>query len=158
MCISLMLGLLGTAVSAYGTVAQVNASKDMAKTEEAKMNVEADRHKRSAYRSMIRNQAQSESAASQSGALGGSGIMGGLAQAANSGMQSIRDTTQDQIFYRQQAKAQEDMANGQMWSGAGAGISSLGNQFVKNQEAISRIGQTSSAGKKNQWGTIWDVG
>lgn len=151
MCISAIIGIASVAASAAGTILSYNASQKSADIEERKMELEADRHRRQAYRNMLRAQADSESAGASAGALASSGPMGGINQAANSGAQSIRDTNQNEQLSHEQYSARRQEALGGMVSGIGSGLGSLGNAFVKNQDAITRIGRT---GNKNRWATV----
>lgn len=165
MCISALLGLsaasvsagaavVGTGVSLAGTIMSKQAADKQADAQERQMQLDADRHRRAAYRDMIRSQAMTEVAGASSGAMGGSGVMGGLSQAANSGLQSQRDTNQNQQLGEAQFSAQRQASTGQMLSGIGSGISSLGSAVVKAQAPLKRIGQVSASGQRNIWG--WD--
>ena len=158
MCISAVLGAIGVGVTAVGTVMQYQASMKNADIEETRMELEAQRHKRIQYREMLRSQAQAETAGASAGALSSSGVMGGINQAANAGFQSIRDTNQNEQLGHQQFAAKRQEALGGTVASLCGGLSSLGNQFVKNQETITRIGRT---GVNNKWAytpSLWNYG
>jgi len=144
------LSAAGVGLSAFGTITSYQASKKQADIQEQQMALEADRHRRSAYRDMLRSQAMSEVAGANAGALGGSGVMGGLNQAANSGLQSIRDTNQNEQLSHQSFGASRQQALGGSMQSLGSGLSSLGGAFVKNQEVITRVGRASAG---SGWGS-----
>lgn len=150
MCISAILGAASVAIGAVGTVLSYNASKKAADIEERKMELESDRHRRQAYRDMLRSQAASESAGAQAGALSGSGVLGGINQAANSGYQSIRDTNQNEQLSHEGFSASRQQALGGTLQSLGNGLGSLGGAFVKNQEPITRVGRAFAS---NNWGS-----
>lgn len=140
------IAAIGVAVSAAGTIAgvsQANAQrKQQKKLQELEMNknnLEAQRQRREIYRRTIAAQASSEASAASQGGLGGSGLGGGLAQAANAGLQSTAGVNQNLQFATQAGQIQQRM-NQPNWGGfmqsIGGGLMDVGKFFNNNDKQI----------------------
>lgn len=99
---SIILGAASLAVTAAGTAAayseQQRSNKLQSRAIEVQRNqaeIEAGRQRRQVYRDMLKAQATSEASAAAQGGLASSALAGGLSQAANTGLQSGRDTNQN---------------------------------------------------------------
>jgi len=142
------VGLAIGAASAYESYEAKNdqnkANKKAEAAREQAMNLDALRRRRAVIRQTIAARSTALASASQSGATQGSGLAGGLAQAAGSGNSELSSSNKQQqlgagIFAanRQAGDAATSASN---W----AGLSSLGNQIVDNSKVIGRLGDYSS--------------
>lgn len=135
-----VLTAAGLAVSAAGTAAAYSEQQKSNKmqrqaieVQRAQADLEAGRSRRQVYRDALKAQAASETNAASSGGLASSSLAGGLAQSANTGLQSARDINQNQ----QNANSLFDLKsasvglgqNSNLLYGIGKGLSSLGGLF-----------------------------
>jgi hypothetical protein len=143
--------IAGTGAAIAGTVMQNRAAQAQAaiqnrilKTEAEGAKIEAARQRRQIVRETLRAQAMSEVAAGAGGALQGSGIQGGIAQAMNSGIQGTRDVNQNlgmalNISDMKRQQQNVGMAEAQMLTSLGTGISSLSQSVAKTQQSAQRV-------------------
>ena len=135
-----VLTAAGTGTSLYGNIQASAASKEAEDIRRRQMFQNAQRERRTAVRNAMRAQAQTNTAGMAQGALEGSGVGGGLAQASGGLAQSIGDTNINQTLGNQMFQANAQFSQGRMISAIGTGASGLGRQLVSDAPAIGRIG------------------
>ncbi len=140
----------GVAASTAGTVMQYNAArrqaaiqKDIMHTQAEGAKIEAARSRRQAYRDNLKATAMNEAAGASGGAIQGSGVAGGIQQAANSGMQTQRDINQNlgmalNINDMQQKSLDTGQYEASLVSGLGSGMQDISKTLVSNQQQIQR--------------------
>lgn len=138
--ISTIIAAAGLAVTAAGTAASVmeqqksgKLQKQAIQVQQNQAEIEAGRSRRSIYRDMVKAQAMSETNAAAQGGLVSSALEGGLAQAANTGLQSGRDTNQNlstanQLFNLKSQSVGIGQTSNLLY-GIGRGMSSLSGTF-----------------------------
>lgn len=141
---------VGVAAGIAGTVMNYQAQKRQAALQNRQIDVqeegakiEAARQRRQIFRDVLRAQATSESTAAAGNATEGSGLAGGLMQAANSGAQSTRDVNQNlgmalNLSSLQKQSLNTGQAEAGLVSGLGSGLQSIGSTLTKNQTQIQR--------------------
>ncbi len=134
------LGLAGTGFQVIGQFKAQAAAKRAEALREQQMKLDATRQRRQIIREAIVARGQAVSNASNQGALGGSGIQGGIAQITNRANQAIVGVNQNEKIGSQIFDANADIASGQTISSIGSGLSSLGGAFVDNQQTIGKLG------------------
>lgn len=130
---SVAIGAIGTAVSYSEQQKSNKLQKQAIQVQQRQADIEAGRSRRQIYRDMMKAQSQSEVSAAAQGGLASSSLAGGISQAANSAMQSGRDTNQnlDTTTQLNQLKSQSIGLGqtGQLISGISRGLGSLSGVF-----------------------------
>jgi len=155
--ISSIIAAVGVAAGVAGTVMQMRAAKRSEAAQrraesirEAQSNLESRREKRSVARQALIARASALSNAEAQGAMGGSGIEGGLAQIGAQGRQTGAAINQNMQLGAGMFAANRDIASANSAAAFGSGISSLGGALVNNAGTLGRIGNyftgTSTAG------------
>ena len=148
--ITTAIAAAGVAASTAGTVMQYNAAKRQAAIQKDIMDVQAEgakieaaRSRRQAYRDALKASAMNEAAGASGGAVQGSGVAGGIQQAANSGLQTQRDVNQNlgmalNINNLQQQSLDTGQYEASLISGIGSGMQDIAKGLVNNQQQIQR--------------------
>jgi len=138
--LSTIIMAAGLAVSTAGTVSAISESNRSNKLQKQSLElqrnqaeIEAGRSRRQAYRDMLKAQSVSETNAAVSGGSVSSSLEGGIAQAANSGLQSTRDINQNLDNANQMFDLKRSSigigSTSQALFGIGKNMSSLGSFF-----------------------------
>lgn len=145
--ISTLIAAAGLAVTAAGTAAAYSEQqksnkiqKQALQVQQNQAEIEAGRSRRQTYRDMLKAQATSETNAAAQGGLASSALEGGIAQAANSGLQSTRDTNQNldtaKQLYSLKSQSIGIGQNSNLLYGIGKGMSSLSGIFSGIKPAV----------------------
>ena len=138
--IALAATVIGTAAGVYGQVQANKANKRRERLEKSRLNAEKNRANRRAWRDRVRNQAMNEAAVGASGAgFGGSIAVAGAQGPASTANISASDTGVNYQIGQGFMAADRQLAQGQMVSGVGGSLASLGGTIFNNSTQINRV-------------------
>lgn len=148
---STVIAGIGLAIGAFGAYKQYTAQQDAAKASkkaeklrETQMNLDAQRRRREVIRKMIAERAASRANAAAQGASGSdSSVIGGQAQAVNTGAYNVNAINQSQEVGQGIFAANAQYADAYARAGFGEAISGFGGKIFDNSEMISRVGASS---------------
>lgn len=147
------LAVAATAAAAAGGVMSYQAQQQQtaiaqkqirAQSQGAK--IEAARQRRESFRAMLRAQAASEVSAAAGGATEGSGLGGGLAQAANSNLQTqagvnleLGSTLNSARMQQAALGAKQNEADGRFVTAIGQTLGAMSQSIEQNGPALKRV-------------------
>jgi len=153
MALTTALAVASVAATAAGTVASYSAQKQQTEIAQKQIRaqsqgakIEAARQRRQAYRDMLRAQAASEVSAAAGGATEGSGLAGGLAQAANSNKQTQTGINTELATNLNMARmqgamldARQNEADGRFITSIGESLGSFNKTLVNSAPELKRV-------------------
>lgn len=151
--LGLAASVAGAGYSAYKqNQASKAAEKASIKAENARQQqnqLDAARRRRQAFRESLLARSQAVSAGANQGALMGSGVAGGIAQATATGFQNQQTINSSQTLGNQVFSANRQFASatamGQQGAAWGGALTSLGGALMANAGTIGRLGTYSAS-------------
>lgn len=142
------IAIAGLAAAAGGTALNYKGQKDQAAAQrraeairERQMQVEADRARRDALRTAMRERALANASATAQGAYAGSGIGGGVAQIQSNAGYRVGAVNTNEFFGEQLFRANEAFAQGGSVAAIGTGLTRLGSAAFTNAQTVGNIFQ-----------------
>lgn len=142
----LLFNVIGLALSAVGTIAQVGAASQQAaasaraeKLRKQQLTLESMRQRREIVRNSLRARAAALAASTAQGGTGGSGIEGGLGQIQAKAADNTVGVNQGEAIGRGIFDANASYASWGALASFGGGLSSLGGTINDNSDTLSRI-------------------
>lgn len=130
--------LIGTGISAYGSMQQAKGAERAEALRQRQMNLQADRERRNTIRQSVVARAQALNQGIAQGAQGSSGLLGGLGQITSQGTSNVQGIEQGREIGNQMFDANRSISRGQTLQSIGSGFQSFGQYLAQGFEQFQR--------------------
>jgi hypothetical protein len=135
----------GAATTYTGQRRQADASRRAEQIRERAMKVEADRARRDALRTSMRERGIANAAATNQGADAGSGVQGGFSQIQSNAGYRVGAINTNEFFGEQLFRANDAFARGGQTAAIGTGLSRVGSALFTNSGKLGAMLQQPEA-------------